>query len=240
MSTPAQKERPRTDSGTPYYKMKDLVAATGMPKSTILLYVNKGLLPQPVRPVSNVAYYHPDCVERIAFIRRIQSSHRLPLAAIKGLLREMDTGKDINTLLDLQTLVFAGGGDKHIDIEGLPKATGLSAEQIQALVAARLLIPLEDGRFDLEDVAVGKLLKTGLNLGFKIEELTFYTQLADQIVDNEIKLRRRHTQDLAFDEDAALTLEMTPVARGLRTYIIDRVMQRRLIAFKGLKDKEKS
>jgi len=220
--------------------MKDLSAASGIPKSTILLYVNKGLLPQPVRPVSNVAYYHPDCVERIAFIRRIQSSHRLPLAAIKGLLKEMDRGKDINTLLDLQTLLFAGEGEQRLDPEGLAAATGLSTDQIEVLVAMRLLVPLENGRFDREDVAVGKLLKTGLKLGFKFKELTFYPQLADQIVQNEIELRRRHTQDLAFDEDAALTLEMTPVARGLRTYIIDRVMQRRLIAFKGLKDKEKS
>ena len=220
--------------------MKDLSAATGIPKSTILLYVNKGLLPQPVRPVSNVAYYHPDCVQRIAFIRRIQSSHRLPLAAIKGLLKEMDRGKDINTLLDLQTLLFAGEGDQRLDADGLAEATGLSAEQIEALVAVRLLVPLENGKFDHEDVAVGNLLKSGLQLGFKIEELTFYPQLADQIVQNEIELRRRHTQDLTFDEDAALTLEMTHVARGLRTYIIDRIMQRRLIAFKGLKDKERS
>jgi len=240
MLNSAPKERPTTENGTSFYKMKDLVSATGLPKSTILLYVNKGLLPQPIRPVPNVAYYHPDCVERIAFIRRIQSSHRLPLAAIKGLLKEMDRGKDINTLLDLQTLLFASEGDKRLEVKALAEATGLSEDQVQALVTARLLIPLEDGRFDREDVAVGKLLKSGLNLGFKIEELAFYPHLADQIVDNEIELRRRYTQDLAFDEDAALTLEMTPVARGLRTYIIDRVMQRRLIAFKGLKDKEKS
>ena len=238
MPTPAQKQRPTTDNGTLYYKMKDLVAATDIPKSTILLYVNKGLLPQPVRPVSNVAYYHPDCVERIAFIRRIQSSHRLPLAAIKGLLKEMDKGKDINTLLDLQTLLFAGEGDKRLDAEGLAEASGLTAGQVDALVSARLLVPLEDGRFDREDVAVAKLLKTGLQLGFQIEELIFYPRLADQMVQNELDLRLRHTSDLTFDEDAALTLEMTHVARGLRTYIIDRIMQRRLIAFKGLKDKE--
>jgi DNA-binding transcriptional MerR regulator len=219
--------------------MKDLVAATGIPKSTILLYVNRGLLPQPVRPVANVAYYHPDCVARIAFIRRIQSSHRLPLAAIKGLLKEMDRGKDVNTLLDLQTLLFASGDDTRLDASGLAKATGLSVGQVEALVAARLLVPLEDGRFDREDAAVGKLLKAGLELGFKIEELAFYPRLADEIVTNELDLRQRHTRELTFEEDAALTLEMTPVARGLRTYVIDRVMQRRLIAFKGLKNKEK-
>jgi len=232
-------ERPAAEDGTPYHKMKDLVVATGIPKSTILLYVNKGLLPQPLRPVSNVAYYHPDCVPRIAFIRRIQSSHRLPLAAIKGLLKEMDRGKDVNALLDLQTLLFAGGNDKRLDTRDLIIKTGLSVNQVEALINARLLVPLEDGRFNREDVAIGKLLKTGLQLGLQIEELTFYPRLADQIVENELGLRLRHTRDLAFDEDAVRTLEMTHVARGLRAYIIDRVMQRRLIAFKGLKNKEK-
>lgn len=239
MKTAPSKERPVTENGTPYYKMKDLVGATGIPKSTILLYVNKGLLPQPERPVSNVAYYHPDCVPRIAFIRRIQSSHRLPLAAIKGLLKEMDQGKDIHALLDLQTVLFAGEDDKRLDVQTLAGETGLSADEVAALIAARLLVPLEDGCFDREDVAVGSLLKTGMQLGFKIEELSFYPRLADQIVENELALRSRHTRDLAFEADAALTLEMTPIARGLRAYIIDRLMQRRLIAFKGLKNKEK-
>ena len=239
MTLSANREKPVTENGTPFYKMKDLVAATGIPKSTILLYVNKGLLPQPVRHGSNVAYYHPDCAERIAFIKRIQASRRLPLAAIKGLLKEMDRGKDVNALLDLQTVIFAGEDDVRLDQRGLAAATGLSTSQAAALVAARLLVPLEDGRFDREDVAVGKLLKTGLDLGFRIEELDFYPKLADQVVAHELELRRRHTRELTYDEDAAATLEMTHLARGLRTYIIDRVMQRRLIAFKGLKDKEK-
>lgn len=240
MTHPANKERPVTKKGTPFYKMKDLVAATNIPKSTILLYVNKGLLPQPVRHGSNVAYYHPDCAERIVFIKRIQASRRLPLAAIKGLLKEMDRGKDVHALIDLQTVLFAGENDDRLDLQGLVAATGLSTDQAGALVDARLLVPLEDGCFDREDVAVGKLLKTGLALGFEIEELDFYPRLADQIVAQELELRLRHTRDMAFDEDAAATLEMTHVARGLRAYIIDRLMQRRLIAFKGLKNKEKS
>lgn len=229
MTHPANKERPVTTKGAPFYKMKDLVAATGIPKSTILLYVNRGLLPQPVRHGSNVAYYHPDCAERIVFIKRIQASRRLPLAAIKGLLKEMDRGKDVNALLDLQTVLFAGENDDRLDLQGLVAATGLSTDQTRALVDARLLVPLEDGCFDREDVAVGKLLKTALELGFGIEELDFYPRLADQIVASELALRLRHTRNMAFEEDAAATLEMTQVARGLRAYIIDRLMQRRLI-----------
>ncbi len=214
--------------------MKDLVEATGIPKSTILLYINKGLLPQPVRPGSNVAYYHPDCAQRIVFIKRIQSSHRLPLAAIKGLLKEVDRGKDVQALLDLQTLIFAGNDGDRLDAQSLARETGLSSGQVEALVRARLLVPLEDGSFDREDVAIGKLLRNGLRLGMRVEQLDFYPKIAAQIVEKELELRLRHTRDLAFDEDAAMTLEMTRIARGLRAYIIDRIMQRRLITYKGL------
>ena len=62
--------------------------------------------------------------------------------------------------------------------------------------------------------------------------------MAALIVEKELELRLRHTTELSFDDDAAMTLEMTRIARGLRAYIIDRVMQRRLIAYKGLKNKE--
>ncbi len=62
--------------------------------------------------------------------------------------------------------------------------------------------------------------------------------MAAQIVEKELELRRGHTRDLSFDEDVAMTLEMTRIARGLRAYIIDRIMQRRLITYKRLKSEE--
>ncbi len=238
MNPAIRKERPTAENGTPYHKMKDLVKASGIAKSTILLYVNKGLLPQPVRTRPNVAFYHPDCVERIAFIRQVQASHRLPLAAIKGLLKEMDRGKDVNALLDLQALIFSRSDAAEVDARELAAATGLTTDQIRLLVNSRLLVPLEDGRFDREDIAIGRLLCSGLKLGMRAGELEFYPEIAAQIVEKELDLRRRHTRALTFDEDAVMTLEMTRIARGLRAYIIDRIMQRRLITFKGLKDKE--
>ena len=70
--------------------------------------------------------------------------------------------------------------------------------------------------------------------GMDIEDLCFYPRLAEKIVEHEIKMREKYTRDLAFDEDAALTSEMTLMARGFRAYIIDRILQRRLMAFKGL------
>ena len=54
---PEFKDKPQTQNGRPFLKMREVVNATGVPKSTIILYVNTGLLPQPVRTQRNMAYY---------------------------------------------------------------------------------------------------------------------------------------------------------------------------------------
>jgi DNA-binding transcriptional MerR regulator len=231
---------PCTEDGTPLLKMKELVEATGVAKSTILLYVNKGLLPQPRRTGPNMAYYQPAMVERVALIKQLQSSHRLPLAAIKGLLRAMDDGKDIASLLKLQAFLFSSPDGKKMDGIAFSEATGLTPEQIDHLVNGGLIIPLEDGSFDHEDAAVARSLAKALARGIDPADLAFYPRLGREIVDNELRVRKKYTEDLEFEQDAALTLVMTQVVRGLRAYIIDRIMQRQLIAYKGLKNSKRS
>ena len=230
--------KPKTENGVPFLKMKELVDATGVPKSTIILYVNKGLLPQPVRTQRNMAYYHPSSVERVDFIKSVQTRYRLPLKAIKGLVNQMDRGRDVAPLLELQATLFGARG-KHIGKATFCSQTGFDHQQVDALCQAGLLIPLADGRFDAEDQAVGRLLKKGFDLGVSIADLDFYSELADIMVEKELALRQRITEALDYEKDAALTMELTGMARSLRAYIIDRSMQKRLIAFQGLKNRKK-
>jgi len=215
-------------------KMKDLADATGVPKSTILLYVKQGLLPQPVKTSPNMAYYDPCCVRRIAFIKQVQSTRRLPLAAIKGLLKEMDRGRDITPLLELQSTVFGAASEK-MDAQAFAKASGLPWDQLETLVDMDLIIPLEPGLFDGQDLDLACQLKACMDQGLDLEDLAFYPRLARPIVDEEIRLREKWTQGLGFSENASLTLALTRMARGLRAYVIDRTLQKELIRFKGLK-----
>lgn len=228
--------KPQTDSGKSYLKMKELVEATGVPKSTLILYVNTGLLPQPVRTQRNMAYYHPLCVERVAFIKQAQTRHRLPLDAIKGLLKEMDSGRDVGPLVELQTTLFGSRG-RRAGKASFCTTTGLRVDQVDALCEARILVTLSDGKFDAEDQAMGRLLKKGFDLGMTVADLNFYPDLADRMVKKEITLRQKFTEPLSFEKDAAVTLELTRMARSLRAYVIDRIMQKRLITFKGLKNR---
>ncbi|MCG8616632.1 MAG: MerR family transcriptional regulator [Desulfobacterales bacterium] len=225
--------RPAADNGTPLLKMKELTDATGVAKSTILLYVNKGLLPQPVKTSPNMAYYDPACIERIAFIKKIQNTHRLPLAAIKGLLKEMDRGRDVTPLLELQSTVFGASAEK-MTMDQFCRASGLSRAELERLIRLEVIMPVEPALFDEQDLELAKQLKTIMDRGMDAADLKFYPELAREIVAAEINLRETYTRDLGFRENAALTLELTRMARGLRAYVIDRTLQKELIGFKGL------
>ena len=150
--------KPVTKNNQPMLKMKQLSESTGVAKSTILLYVKKGLLPKPVKTSPNMAYYHPICIDRVAFIKKIQSSHRLPLAAIKGLIREMDKGRDISPLLELQSMLF-GSKMEQLDKTAFCHESGLTPAQLEFLCKNDLLSPIEKNFFDDQDLAAAKLFK---------------------------------------------------------------------------------
>jgi DNA-binding transcriptional MerR regulator len=220
--------------------MRDLIKATGLPKSTILHYMNEGLLPAPVKTGPNMAYYDPACVERIGFIRLMQSKHRMSLGSIKVLLQEHDQGRDLSVLAELHETIFGGEKEPGLDLAAFCLATGLTEKQVNELTRVRLLLPLRPGIFDRQDAAVGRILKASSELGMAAQDGAFYYRLAEEIVNHEMALRKRITEHLPFDQDAAVTMDMTRAARVLRAYVIDRVFQLRVLSLKGLKDKTDS
>lgn len=217
-------------------RMKDLSEATGLPKSAILHYIAQGLLPEPVRTGTNMAYYDPGCIERVRFIKDMQSRYAFPLHKIKTLLAKKDAGIDLAPLIELNETVFVREEAPPLGREAFCAATGLTQAQVRALTVCGLLLPLERGHFDGQDVAIGKIFAQGLALGIKPSDLAFYSETARQIVDGEMLLRRRLTDHLPEDQDAGLTQQMVRAARATRSYVIDRTFQQRIAGAGHLKD----
>jgi len=238
MARKGPSQRPQTQDGKPFLRMQDLTKATGVPKSTILHYVNEGLLPEPVKTSPNMAYYDPDSVERIRFIKTMQSNHRLPLAKIKNLIRWRDEGQDVTLRTWLTQTIFGKTSGKLLDQSAYCRATGLTSDQVDDLIRAKMLLPLKSGFFDEEDVGMGTIYAGGISRGMTEDDMAFYPRLAKQIVDEEMRLRRRLTHHLPDELDAGLTLELVQAARATRTYVIDRLFQLRVAGSRDLKDEE--
>lgn len=218
-------------------RMKNLTEATGLPKSTILHYVAQGLLPEPVRTGRNMAYYDAACVERAKLIKRVQGTYSFPLERIKSLLESMDEGKDITHLVELDEVIFGTAGERReVDQGAFQQATGLTTEQVSELIDANLLLPLRQGAFTQEDIDAGRAFAASFARGIRASDLAFYASLAKEVVDHEMRLRRRLTGHLPEGQDAQVTADLTRGARALRNYIIDRVFQRRVAAAMTLQD----
>ncbi|HJK99010.1 MAG TPA: MerR family transcriptional regulator [Polyangiaceae bacterium LLY-WYZ-14_1] len=82
---------PAGESGSPWtLRMRDLSAATGLPRQAIHFYIREGLVPPGRKTGRNAAVYGPEHLDRLALIRRLQHERFLPLRAIKALLDDRD------------------------------------------------------------------------------------------------------------------------------------------------------
>lgn len=218
-------------------RMNKLAAATGVAKSTILFYVNAGLLPEPRKTSPNMAYYEPACIERIKLIQQMQERHRLTLSEIKSRMDDTDRGTGLGVYLELNEEVFGHGGPKQLlDADAFCRETGLSESQLEDLQQARLLLPLVAGRFDAQDVNMGRMYLGAFNLGIRARDLTYYADFGEEIADREMALRNQMTGRLPSQQDAAVTTELVKNARMCRAYVIDRLFQHRVAAMQSLKE----
>jgi DNA-binding transcriptional MerR regulator len=236
ISVPGQ---PAPKAGRPQgLRMNELMEATGLTKSTLLYYVGQGLLPEPVKTSPNMAYYSPQCVERAALIKTLQSQHRLPLGKIKMILQASEQGQDIAPLLALAQEVFGQEHDDKLDTDQFLAAAGMEPGHLQQLLDTQLLLPLEPGRYDQQDLAMARVYVLGHAQGIKPEDVVFYPSLGKKIVDQEMRLRSRLTRELPPEMDAAVTMGLVKAARATRSYVIDRLFQHRIAASGDLKDEK--
>lgn len=216
--------------------MKELTEATGLPKSAILHYVAQGLLPEPVKTSPNMAYYDPACIERIEFVKAMQSAYSFPLNKIKMLLSYRDEGKDVAPLIELSGTIFGGVDGPTMNEVEFCRATGLTPGQVNELIQNGLLIPLEKNNFNQQDVTICGIYGRSFAMGAGVADLAFYAEAAKLIVDREMQLRRRLTAHLPEGQDVEVTKRLVLGARAVRNYVIDRTFQQRVASTENLKD----
>lgn len=214
---------PTTKGGRPYIKMSAIREATGLPRSTVLHYVNENLLTSPVKTGPNMAYYHPDTVDRIRLIRQLQTEYRLPLTSIRKMLSRHDGGENALIHAKLQDALFGEAQEADLDINALADHTDMRPEEIQQYVDANVIMPLMDNAFTKTDAAMAELVKDAKNLGITPDDISFYIESAKTIVSHEMQIHERLTKGLPQDRQAEITLSITRLARSFRAYIIDRV-----------------
>jgi DNA-binding transcriptional MerR regulator len=217
-------------------KIGEIAKRSGVPPSTIRYYVRQGLLPEPTKVNKSMAYYDEGCVERIQAIRHLQETKYFPLSVIRNILRRMDKGLSLEEAEAIEDAVFgvsSEAGNVLIEKGDFLQQTGLTEEQLQLAQKIGLLMPYmqEKGKvlYDQEDIRFARdILKRIMDFGLDIRRLDFYVRLGNEIIDQEISLRRDAVHGMTAKENIRITTDISRVAEFLRSYVLKRLFQRRI------------
>lgn len=205
-------------AGKKLLKMGDLIRKTGVQRQTIHFYINKGLLPRPLKTGRNMAYYDESYVDRIKLIKELQLKRFLPLDVIKQIMAQTD-GKLSSSEID----VIRVSGEGLIQLEELKREyepqtlselserTGLPPEEIQEMERCEMIRSTKDDRGEVlygdHDIriveAFSQIRKGGLTreAGFEVEDLRLQSDIINMLAIEEVKLFARKFSQ-RFQEDA--------------------------------------
>lgn len=187
-------------------KMKDLERATGVGRESIRYYIREGLLPEPVRPGRNVAWYDESFVGRIRLIKELQQKRYLPLHVIKAIV----TGDAAPTANEVETLGALDGrllpaGDARLAgarerLSALARRLGLPVREIRQLASVdAIAIVTHDGDQWVEGVGIrivelwARFRAAGFSaeLGFEPEQIRVYSDMVRLMAREELRVFTR-------------------------------------------------
>lgn len=174
-------------------KMSGLVKASGVPAPTIKHYLREGLLPEPVKASRNMAWYHPETVERIRLIKRLQEERFMPLKAIRALL-EGDPAQ-AEALLEVEDRILerALAGERTRTSSAEVRQYGVPKEALDRLAEIGILTPNSRG-YSPSDVkiieAISRFRAGGYDerIGFTVYDTLRYKRALESLVKEEVDL----------------------------------------------------
>jgi DNA-binding transcriptional MerR regulator len=215
-------------------RMKEIVERTGENKSTILHYINLGLLPEPVRTSKNMAYYPESYIETLNIIRTMQSRFFLPLHAIKRVLDIMGPNPTIDRAVHLYEMFYkmeyAGSGnpDRIYNRKEFLREAGLTGGDLAFLEKLQLLIPIEKDVYNADDLAVAKNLITVKQRHISLECLEFLPEIVGRLAHSSINFRDLATKGLSQEEEWEITCFLSSNLITFLNYLVRRFLHREL------------
>ena len=222
-------------------RISELARRADVPRATIQFYVREGLLPAPVKTGRTMAYYDPDCVDRVTLMKELQRRY-LPLGVIRRLLAR-GAGAHVAEVARGRIR-----GALQPSERAMPREEALTEIRIREGTIAGLerlgLLPKGESTFAPLDVAIlraiSKLQASGVNedAGFGVTDVALYRDAMASLLDKEVaafgrSLARRSSKDVVRLAVAS-AMGATELMLAIRGKLIDQ-----LVATKASKGKSR-
>jgi DNA-binding transcriptional MerR regulator len=218
------------------YRMRELVARTGLSAATIHFYRLQGLLPPARKTSDNQARYGEETLGRLRWIRALQSELRLPLRAIGAILErwgevpldDLRARQALGRLLD--------DPDPPAPREALAAVVSrLEPTDMASLARAGLVRRLPDGGIPARDLRLLELCASMREAGFTeaagfgIDQLRVYREATERLVGEELS---RIIEPILHRQDPAAVRDLVrrglPLANRLLSLLHERAVQEEL------------
>lgn len=176
------------------YKISELVAKTGISKSTILYYIREGLLPEALKLKANVHRYSDEHLEMIKYImymkQEMQSSNEQIKNSLKKKNQSFSSSYSMVSPL-MQTLSGITPQMEHYTKKALLDAYEFDKELTQKLLEEEIICPIKSDEFTQKDAGVISLVLMFKELGLEYEILKKYVSHAKELAALEQELQEK-------------------------------------------------
>lgn len=206
-------------------RMKDLVEATGVARSTIHYYVSEDLIPPPERPKPNVALYDPISVDLIRYIRDAQRLHRYPLDWIRTNVKHILAGLPPDDLLHLNERLL-GPPRPLVDVEEAKGQLDDADGALERFVSLGLVHPTTDGKYDEFDIRVAEVLQRAEDAGLPAEAFTGVVHALREVEAQTAAIAKEYI-DSPMPMSAERAMLLVEIMGRLHPYLLRRFLEER-------------
>ncbi|QSZ42966.1 MerR family transcriptional regulator [Sulfurimonas aquatica] len=176
------------------FKISELVAKSGTPKSTILYYIKEGLLPKAKKLKSNVHRYNDEHLELIKYIKYMKEEMGSTNEHIKIALKQKNNSFSSSyTMLAplMQTLSSIPVNSQHFCKKEFIEYFDIDEVLLEELLQERILMPLSEDDFTQKEASVITLIENFKEVGVDYEILKEYVKQATKLAELELQMQKQ-------------------------------------------------
>lgn len=219
------------------YKISELVAKTGVPKSTILYYIREGLLPEAKKLKSNVHRYNDDHIELIKYIKYMKqemgSSNEQIKTALENKNQSLSSSYSMLAPL-MQTLSAIPTGTPHYTKKEFIEHYDIDTEILEELLKDEILVPISDDDFTDKEASIIRLMEDFKDVGIEYEIIKTYVYHAKELSQLEYTIQTQLCSVRSDKNFSTLWKIMFETLFNAKAYIFSRHTHKTL--FKALKE----